>query len=190
MSATFAVAVAGTATAVDVASRRLAMPPGTAAEHCVEGALMARTFERATQIYEQYFGVGEYEGKPVDGGFAKLEAAGTSWRSTYNNSQMQHFSKLKRIVGAIENKIENGQNLESVLAEFDALWTTEEVNMNPTKMISKLQQLGIVKQARRKKKAQQDRAQIQRRRQHQAASAFAPLQPAALQILPRNTSVI
>jgi len=171
--------------------RLLAMPPGTATELCVEGAEMSRRFEQATKIHEQYYGVGEYEGKPVDGGFAKLEASGTSWRSTYNNSQLQHFSKLKRIVRAIDDKIESGQSRGSVLAEFDALWTMEEVNMNATKMITKLQQLGIVKHAARKRKAEQDRAAVQRRREHHAASGSAPLRPAAaFQIWPNNSAII
>ena len=170
--------------------RLLAMPPGTATELCVVGVQMSRTFERATQIHDQYYGVGEYDGKPVDGGFAKLEASGTSWRRSYNNSSLQHFSKLKRIVRAIDDKIERGQSRESVLAEFDALWSMEDVNRNATKMVNKLQQLGIVKHASRKRKADSDRAPEQRRRQHQAASASAPSQPAALHLLTTNRTII
>lgn len=160
--------------------RHLAMPPGTAPELCIEGAEMARRFTTATEIYKQFHGIGdEYAGKPVDGGFAKLEASGTSWRAGYNNSQSQHFSKLKRIVVAIDEKTKAGRDRQSVLAEFDALWTTEEVNMNPGKMIEKLKHLGMVKHSSRKRKSAEETARAKRRREHQAASASAPLRPSA-----------
>lgn len=155
--------------------RRLAMPPGTAPADCIEGPVMDGKFERASEIFEQYYGVGtKYSGKPIDGGFAKLEESGTTWRSVYNNSQLQRFSKLKRIVGAMDAKIAAGRSQESVLAEFDALWTMEEVNMNATKMIGKLQELRLLKVSGRKRK-DGPTASESRRMQHQAASASAPL---------------
>ena len=104
--------------------------------------------------------------------------------------KLQHFSKLKRIVRTIDDKIELGQSRESVLAEFDALWSMEEVNMNATKMIAKLQQLGIVKHNSRKRKADQDTARSQRNQQHRAASGSAPLRPAAFNIIPTNTAIL
>ena len=152
---------------------RLAMPPGTSPADCVQGAEMDRTFERATSMFEQFYGLGEYSGKPIDGGFAKLEESGTTWRSVYSNSQLQRFSKFKRIVGAMDEKMK-AQSQADVLAEFDALWTTEDVNRNETKMIAKLQQLGLVKVATRKRK-DGPTASERRRAQHQAASASAPL---------------
>ena len=160
--------------ATAMGEHRLAMPPGTEPADCIVGAVMSHEFARATEIFEQYYGVGEYAGKPIDGGFAKLEESGTKWHSEYNNSQLQHFSKLKRIVRAMDEKIGAGQSRESVLAEFNALWTTEEVNMNTTKMIAKLQQLGILKVSGRKRK-EGPTASERRCTQHQATSASAPL---------------
>jgi len=157
----------------ETGERYLAMPPGTAPAQCIAGVEMSRKFASATEIFEQYHGLGEYVGKPIDGGFASLEESGTTWRSGYNNSQVQHFSKVKRIVRAMEEKI-GVEGQASVFEEFNSLWTMEEVNMNPTKMISKLQQLGILKVASRKRKDGPTAREV-RRTQHQAASASAPL---------------
>ena len=46
--------------ATAMGERRLAMPPGTAPADCVVGAVMSHEFARATEICEQYYGVGEY----------------------------------------------------------------------------------------------------------------------------------
>ena len=74
----------------------------------------------------------------------------------------------------MDEKIGVGQSHESVLAEFNALWTMEEVNMNTTKMIAKLQQLGILKVSGRKQK-EGPTASERWHTQHQAASTLAPL---------------
>ena len=125
----------------------LAMPPGTAPALCLVGAEMNRAPSSVTEIYNQYYGIGEtFSGQPVDGGFAKLEEAGASWRNSYNNSQGQYFSKVKRIVLAVDARIKGGRSKESSLAEFDSMWSMEEVNQNATKMISKLQQCSLMKQ--------------------------------------------
>jgi hypothetical protein len=134
--------------------------------------------QSCTEIYEQYHGLGDFAGKPIVGGFAKLEEAGAKWRECYSNAQQQLFSKFRRIAQAIDAKIASGVSKETALVEFDSLWTLDEVNMNPTKMITKLQKVGFVKANARKRKAPGG-AREQRRDQHRAASGSAPLRPGA-----------
>ena len=53
------------------------------------------------------------------------------------------------------------------------------VNSNATKMIAKLQELGIIKHNARKRKAPPNTAREQRRTLHKAASGSAPLRAGA-----------
>jgi len=163
-----------------IGPRILAMPPGTADALCVEGAQMNSSHESAMAIYDQYHGTGIFAGQPIDGGFAKLEESGANWKASYNNAQRQRFSKLKRIVKAIDIRIKDeGETKEAALEFFDAIWSSDEVNRNPSKMIAKLQRDGLLKVNQRKRKAPEDTALMQRRTQHQAASASAPMRAGA-----------
>jgi len=158
-------------------ARRLAMPPGTPAALCIDGAEMNLSPQSATEIYNQYHGIGEFSGEPIDGGFAKLEEAGNNWKATYSNAQRQRFSKLKRIVKAIDIKIASGESKDAALAFFDSLWSSTEVNRNETKMIKELQQAQLLEVKARKRKAPEETARHQRRLQHRAGSGSAPLRP-------------
>jgi len=63
--------------------RQLAMPPGTPAALCIDGAEMNPCPQSATEIYEQYYGIGEeFSGQPIEGGFAKLEEVGNNWKDS------------------------------------------------------------------------------------------------------------
>jgi len=133
--------------------------------------------ESATQIYQQYYGIDSFAGQPIDGGFAKLEEEGGNWKATYMNAQRQRFSKWKRIVKAIDDRIKGGESAESSLEFFDSIWSSNDVNKNETKMINKLQKDGLLLVNSRKRKAHEETARQQRRIQHQVASGGAPLRP-------------
>jgi len=157
--------------------RRLTMPPGTPAALCVQGAEMNPSPQSATEIYQQYHGIGTFAGQPIDGGFAKLEKEGGNWKATYTNVQRQRFSKWKRIVKAIDDRIKGGESAESSLEFFDVIWSSNDVNKNETKMINKLQKDGLLQVNSRKRKAHEEMARQQRHLQHQVASGGAPLCP-------------
>ena len=46
--------------ATAMGEHRLAMPPGMVPADCIVGTVMSHEFARATEIFEQYYGVGEY----------------------------------------------------------------------------------------------------------------------------------
>lgn len=83
------------------------------------------TFSSITQMYNEWFGLGEYSAPPhFPGGIDGLEAKKkNSWRAHWNGAQQKHFSRVKFIVRCVQKNIDatGGQpGIEATLKRFDA----------------------------------------------------------------------
>jgi hypothetical protein len=80
----------------------------------------------ATAIFEEYYGLGEYKGEPIDGGLAAMDSKyQNKWRLGDAGYQ-KAYSRMQQIVKAVTIEIEKGRTQESVLAEFDGLFAGNE----------------------------------------------------------------
>ena len=70
-------------------------------------------------VYEEFHGMGEYDGVPIAGGLAEMDRRyKTKWRSGDIGYQ-RAFSRMQQICKAVEIEVENGKMLDVVLDEFD-----------------------------------------------------------------------
>jgi len=98
-------------------------------------------------MWNEWHGLGEYDGQPIAGGFQQLEVLrGAEWRKkSYSSTETNRFSHIKRIIATVKPEVPT-QNL----AVFDELWVSHEKSL--TKMIAALQERGwIVKKSRKRK---------------------------------------
>jgi hypothetical protein len=80
----------------------------------------------ATAIFEEYYGLGEYQGEPIDGGLAAMDSKyQNKWRLGDAGYQ-KAYSRMQQIVKAVTIEMGKGRTQESVLAEFDGLLAGNE----------------------------------------------------------------
>jgi hypothetical protein len=80
----------------------------------------------ATAIFEEYYGLGEYEGQPIVGGLAAMDSKyHNKWRLGDAGYQ-KAYSRMQQIVKAVDTEINQGKTQEAVLAEYDALFVGHE----------------------------------------------------------------
>jgi hypothetical protein len=130
------------------------MPPGTAAELCLDGPQLASYHDSVKDLWDEWHGTGNYTDIPCPGGFEQLErTVGSQWRRSYNTAANIRFSKLQRIVKAVKQRVarDDPHNLATVIAEYDVLWA--DANANPSNMVKDLQECGDISRKARKKKS-------------------------------------
>jgi hypothetical protein len=134
----------------------VAMPPGTAAELCLQGPQLSAYHDYVSDLWEEWHGIGNYTDKPCPSGFEQLEQkVGSQWRRSYSAAANIRFSKLQRIVKAIKQRIAGDAGrvphaLPVVLEEYDGIWDTS--NGSPSNMVQALQDCGEIRRKTRKKK--------------------------------------
>ena len=76
------------------------------------------------EIYQEFFGLGEFQGIPVDGGFFALEQQyKTKWRSGYSPSEKNFFSRAQALVKGVAAKVQVNDGVwNSVVEEQCQLW--------------------------------------------------------------------
>ena len=79
-----------------------------------------------TEMWDAWFGLGEYEDKPIPGGVAQMNVLHKArWRTAYKGHERKHFSRYNVIVKTISHLVEGGRELQCILAEFDELFVTD-----------------------------------------------------------------
>jgi Transcriptional activator of glycolytic enzymes len=80
----------------------------------------------ATSIYQEYYGLGEFENVPIAGGLAGMESKyRNKWRLGDPGYQ-KAYSQMQQISKAVKNEMATGRTEEEVLEEFDALFAGNE----------------------------------------------------------------
>lgn len=103
-----------------------------------------------TSIYEEYYGIGSFQDKPMVGGFAALEEKfKMKWREG-NASYNRAFLRMKQIVDCIGNEANSsGRPVSEVLQRMDELFKSNTCN-STAKVIRILQDENLIpKRARR-----------------------------------------
>ena len=74
----------------------------------------------ATAVYEEYYGLGEFQGKPIEGGLKGLEDKyQTRWRRG-DTAYQKAFSRMKQLVSFVDSRMkEQSKEKEEVLEELD-----------------------------------------------------------------------
>ena len=101
-------------------------------------------------VYEEFHGIGEYDGVPIVGGLAEMDRRyKRKWRSGDIGYQ-RAFSRLQQICKAVEIEVGKGKSLEAVLDDLDELFVEKEC-----KGLEKMRELvsGILPKKNRKGRA-------------------------------------
>jgi hypothetical protein len=88
---------------------------------------LKQTHDSVSDIYDEWWGIGEYEGKPIRGGFDALERQFKSrWRRHFDGGQVKHISRIKIILQALSSLSEmDGYSQEMAMNELDAVYCGE-----------------------------------------------------------------
>jgi hypothetical protein len=109
----------------------------------VQGHRMTRSPLSITSLYEEYYGMNHFSGIPIEGGIAAAERVyKTSWRKHYFGGEIQHFSRMQRIVKAVDDAVRGGNALSEVLEQFDLKFQTELKSLS--RMVTYLKKQGAI----------------------------------------------
>ena len=110
------------------------------------GIYISQRFGSLEDLWMEWWGQGDYEGKPIEGGFAQLEELyKAKWRGHLDAAQKRHFSRIKLIVGGIKTMIETSdQPACLVLADLDEIFRND-LKKSIAGLLKKFQQEGVVK---------------------------------------------
>jgi hypothetical protein len=69
----------------------------------------------ATSMYNEWFGLGVFSNKPIEGGIDAAERVHqTAWRRHFNVAENKQFSRLKIVIAAMQQLIISGEDKEKV----------------------------------------------------------------------------
>jgi hypothetical protein len=107
----------------------------------VSGHRMSHSPGSITSLYNEYYGLEFYEGVPIEGGIAEVEKIyKNKWRKNYIGGELMHFSRIQRIIKAVNDKVKGGTELCKVLEEYDGLFNDEQKSLS--RMIAALKVKG------------------------------------------------
>lgn len=96
-------------------------------------------------MYNEWYGIGSYEGIPVVAGLEALEKKFKSkWRKHFKNRYNPQLSHVKAIVKAIDKiRVETDNTLDLVIRDWDVVYHTTN-KRSAAKMVQWLKDPGIV----------------------------------------------
>jgi hypothetical protein len=120
-------------------------------ERVVRHELRSRHEPRtATFVYNEYYGDGDFKGKPIEGGLKALEDKyKTKWRRG-DTAYQKAFSRIRQVVYAVDHAIkEQTRAKEDVLQQLDTLFEEKGCSTLP-RMVEQLQASGWLPKRNRK----------------------------------------
>ena len=96
-------------------------------------------------LWNEWYGLGEYEGKPMVGGISAIETLKKSkWRIHFSSSEKKQFSRSQIVIRAIIMTIEDSdETLESAINTFEVTYEAD-AKYSIAKMATIVQNLGLV----------------------------------------------
>jgi hypothetical protein len=113
----------------------------------VVGSHPKPTYVSIHELFDEFYGLGAFEGKPVAGGFAKLEELfKTKWRRGYSGGQKKEWSRLTQTIVGINAHIEELEGDEAKALDNLNLIFQEKggVNLTTSKMVKHMQESGLL----------------------------------------------
>jgi hypothetical protein len=112
------------------------------------------------QMYNEWYGVGEFEGIPIQGGIEAMEQKYKNrWRATMSSAESQRFSRVKRVVKAIAEIVSKEmKELSAVLHEFQTKYESCDKRLGP--FVDKLAESGLRQKKKRRGTQQNESAAI------------------------------
>jgi hypothetical protein len=126
--------------------------PQAALNHMIDGFnhVMKCKYTSATEIYHEWHGIGPFEGIPITGGIKAMEVFHKhNWRYKFNTAQKQAFSRIQRIMKALNHLHSAGRPMDDILLEFDRIFKGE-ARKSLSNFVSILQRRGYLDQRSRK----------------------------------------
>lgn len=94
------------------------------------------THDNIRSIYNEWFGLGDFEGVPISGGIAECEKKfGRKWR---NKNSANRISRQSRVCSALQKEVDGGKSLDDVCREWDKVYIND-CRKNLLKFVSWLQ---------------------------------------------------
>jgi hypothetical protein len=102
------------------------------------------------ELYDEFYGLGRCQGKPVIGGFAKLEEDfKTKWRQGFSGGQKKEWSRLTMAIRGINRHIAELGDKERALDNLDLVFREKHgVNHTLSKLVQHMQEKGILTKGR------------------------------------------
>jgi hypothetical protein len=103
------------------------------------------------ELYNEFYGLGEFQDKPVPGGLAKLEECfKTKWRQGFSGGQKKEWSRLTTTIRGINVHIEElGGDIEKAIDNLDIVFQDKEgANRTISKMVAHMQERGMLTKGR------------------------------------------
>ncbi len=113
----------------------------------VVGSHPKPTYISIHELYHEFYGLGEFEGKPIPGGLAKLEELfKAKWRQGYSGGQKKEWSRLSQtIVGINAHIVELGGDRAKALDNLNAVFQEKDgINHTTSKMVKYMQGKGLL----------------------------------------------
>jgi hypothetical protein len=102
----------------------------------------------ATSMYNEWYGLEKFAGKPIPGGIAAAEQLQqTAWRRHFTSAENKQFSRMKTVISAIDGQIKSGTIKKTVLEQFDC-WFQQTGSL--TALAKLVQEKGLVQRKRQK----------------------------------------
>jgi len=105
-----------------------------------------------SDLYNQWFGLENFENIPVSGGIAALEKNGKGWRKSFENRERKAFSRAKIVIDCIQNEVGKGKGLHTTLAEFNDIFSHDARGFL-SKMPDELKKRNLYEPKQRKRRA-------------------------------------
>ena len=113
------------------------IPPGY-------GHKPSKVFSSVKTLYQEWYGLGPFEGVPISGGIDALETRyKTSWRQGFSSAETQHFSRSFRVIKAIKFMEETkGISTEASIAELEQVFMASKKKLST--FVEKLKREGLL----------------------------------------------
>lgn len=88
---------------------------------------LKQSHDSVSEMYNEWWGLGVYENKPISGGFEALEKKHKSgWRKHFDGGEVKHLSRVKIVLQALNSLAEmDGNTLDTAMNELDAVYRGE-----------------------------------------------------------------
>lgn len=103
--------------------------------------LLTSTHNNVRSIYNEWFGLGDFDGVPIPGGIAECEKKfGRKWRKT---NSANRISRQSRVCRALQKEVDEGKALDDVCHEWDEIYI-KDCRKNLSQFVIKLQEKGAI----------------------------------------------
>lgn len=106
-------------------------------------SFQTRKPECVLEIYQEWRGLGRFEGVPIDGGIEAVELkTKKKWRKDFQGADQKHFSRVFQLVGAIDREVKKDRTILDVIKEFEQIFDERKKSLSA--LVVELQNRGLL----------------------------------------------